>query len=71
MKKVRHPKPETGDEFERIAADAAPNLLAEFWDFVRHNKKWWLVPIFISLLAAGALLFIASTGIVPFIYPFF
>ncbi len=65
-------KSKHSSEFERIATDdAAPGLIAEFWDFVRHNKKWWLVPVFIALLAAGALLFLASTGVAPFIYPFF
>ena len=58
-------------DFERIAADAAnPSLLAEFWEFLCHNKKWWLLPILIVLLIFGVLIFLAGTGAAPFIYTF-
>ena len=56
-------------DFERIAAGASnPSLLAEFWAFLRHNKKWWLLPILIVLLVFGVLIFLAGTGAAPFIY---
>jgi hypothetical protein len=58
-------------EFERAAADAAtPSLPAEFWEFLCHNKKWWLLPILIVLLIFGVLIFLAGTGAAPFIYTF-
>lgn len=56
-------------EFEQAAHDSpAPTLLAEFWEFLRHNKKWWLLPILIVLLVFGVLIFLTTTGAAPFIY---
>jgi hypothetical protein len=58
-------------DFERAASEApAPSLLAEFWEFLCHNKKWWLLPILIVLLVFGALIFLAGTGAAPWIYTF-
>jgi len=63
---------EPNSEFERIAEeDRSRGLIAEFWQFLRHNKKWWLLPILLVLLAAGALLLVATSGLAPFLYPFF
>ncbi len=58
-------------EFERRAAEPEPGLLAEFLDFLIHNKKWWLAPIIIVLLLLGALLVLASSTWAPLIYPLF
>ena len=30
-------------------------LIAEFWDFLRVSKAWWLVPVIIMLLSVGIL----------------
>jgi hypothetical protein len=60
-------KPES--EFERIASD--PGFLAEFWDFLRHNKKWWLLPILIVLFLIGVLILLSGTAVAPFIYTLF
>ena len=49
---------------------SAPTLLAEFIDFLRHNKKWWLLPILLVLLLFGVLIFLSGTGAAPFIYTF-
>jgi uncharacterized membrane protein YjdF len=39
---------------------------------MRHNKKYWLAPIVIVLLAIGILLVVAaSTALAPFIYTLF
>lgn len=47
-------------------------VLAEFVAFLRHNKKYWLLPIVAVLLLAGFVL-VASQGsaIAPFIYALF
>jgi hypothetical protein len=58
-------------EFERAAAEASPSLAAEFWQFLLHNKKWWLLPIVLVLLFFGVLVFLAGTGAAPLIYTFF
>ncbi len=59
------------EEFEKAAAAARIGLVAEFWDFLRHNKKWWLLPIVIVLLMLGALVMLGSTAAAPFIYTLF
>jgi Family of unknown function (DUF5989) len=62
---------EPPSDFEKFAQGAtSPTLLGEFWQFLRHNKKWWLLPILIVLLAFGLLIFLSGTGAAPFIYTF-
>lgn len=44
-------------------------LLAEFKDFIIHNKAWWMTPIILVLLIMIAvILFAESTPVLPFIY---
>ncbi len=61
------------NDFQRQAEQAAPGLLSEFLDFVLHNKKWWLIPIVVSLLVLGLMAFLLSGagGVAPFIYTLF
>ena len=47
-----------------------PTFIGELWDFLRHNKKWWLLPILVVLLLFGVLIFLSGTGAAPFIYTF-
>lgn len=48
------------------------SILAEFWDFLKVRKKWWLTPIILFLLLLGALIMFTSTSAVaPFIYTLF
>ncbi len=61
----------TPSEFEKQAASPDPGLIAEFVDFLKHSKKWWLTPIIIVLLLIGVFLIITSSVAAPFIYPFF
>ena len=58
-------------EFERLAQADRPGFFREFWDFLRHNKKWWLLPILILIGVFGLLVFLAGTGLAPFLYPLF
>ena len=54
-----------------IPPDAKPmNILVEFWAFLRARKKFWLLPIIISLLLLSLLMVVASqAGVVsPFMY---
>ncbi|HVP09762.1 MAG TPA: DUF5989 family protein [Phycisphaerae bacterium] len=64
-------KPCGCDEFSREAAGRRTSLVAEFWDFLKHNKKWWLLPILVVLVLIGVLVVLGSTGAAPFIYPMF
>ena len=48
------------------------SILKEFWDFLRLNKKWWLIPIVFCLLILGAILVAAKgSALAPFIYSLF
>ena len=58
------------NDFERAGAEN-PSLIAEFWDFLSHNKKWWLLPILIVMLLLGTLIFLSGTAAAPFIYTLF
>ncbi len=58
-------------EMEKLANQTEPGLIAEFWEFLRHEGKWWLIPIVLVLLALGVLAFLSTTGLAPFIYPVF
>ena len=47
-------------------------LLAEFWQFMKQEKKWWLGPIVVVLLLVGALIvFTQGSALAPFIYTIF
>jgi len=46
-------------------------VVGEFWYFLRHSKKWWLMPIVLTLMVFGVLVFLSSTGAAPFIYTLF
>jgi len=48
------------------------SLLSELWAFMRHRKKWWLLPIILMLLLVGSLLvFAQGSALAPFIYTVF
>jgi hypothetical protein len=47
-------------------------IIAEYFEFLRRQKKWWLFPIVFLLLLLGVLvIFTESTPLAPFIYPLF
>lgn len=47
-------------------------IIAEYLEFLRHNKKWWLLPIVLVLLGLGALIvFTQGSALAPFIYTLF
>ena len=54
-----------------LASQRSTNIVSELWSFVRSNRKWWLMPILVSLLLVGGLLFLATTGAAPLIYTLF
>ncbi len=58
-------------DFAAEAKQARSGLVGEFVDFLRENKKWWLAPIIISILALGALVMLGGTAAAPFIYTLF
>ncbi len=63
--------PQDHDEFTREAKAQRVGLAAEFWDFLKHNKKWWLLPILIVMALIAVLVALGTTGAAPFMYPLF
>jgi len=48
------------------------DFLKDLWGFLRVRKKFWLLPIIISLLLLGLLIVLSSgSAIAPFIYTVF
>lgn len=46
--------------------------VAELLSFFMRNKRWWLVPMVVSLFLIGALIILGqSSAIAPFIYTLF
>jgi hypothetical protein len=74
---VNPKKPEPGQEnqekgqFELMAREARTGLLLDFWDFLRDNKKWWLLPIVITILLLGFFVLLSGTPAGSFLYTFF
>jgi len=64
-------EPKPAADFARQAEEAQPGLIAEFVDFLIHNKKWWLTPIILVLLLLGLLAFLSTSPAAPFIYNVF
>ena len=47
-------------------------FLSDLWGFLRERKKYWLIPIIMTLLLLGALIvFTSGSAIAPFIYTLF
>jgi hypothetical protein len=60
------------NQFEEAARNQQQNgIVAEFWQFLRQNKKWWLLPIVTMIFALGVLVFLSGTAAAPFIYTLF
>jgi hypothetical protein len=58
--------------FEKAASTrSSGGFFAEFWSFLKTNKKWWLLPVIIVFLILATLIFLSSTGLAPFIYTLF
>jgi len=51
---------------------AGSSFVAEFWEFMKVRKKWWLLPIVVVMVLVGALLvFAQGSALAPFIYTIF
>ena len=48
------------------------SIIAELWSFLRARKKFWLLPLLLTMLLFGGLLLLSSSSaIAPFIYTLF
>lgn len=58
-------------DFEKLSSNQDVGLIAEFWLFLKEEKRWWLTPIIVVCLAITGLAWFTSTGAYPFIYSLF
>ncbi len=61
-----------GTDFEK-AGERARNggPLREFWFYLTHSGKWWMVPIIASLVMIGGVIVLGGTSAAPIIYALF
>ena len=59
------------DDFAAEAAKPKIGLASEFVQFLRDNKKWWLLPLLAIILLQALLLMLSGSAAAPFIYPLF
>ena len=59
---------DANEQFARQAEQAPPGLLKEYWHFLCHSKKWYMIPTIILLLLLGLLVALSASGLMPFIY---
>jgi hypothetical protein len=59
------------NDFARKAMGRSSGFFGEFGYFLRHNKRWWLTPVFVLLLLLGILVVLGGSGAAPFIYTLF
>ena len=57
------------EDFEALAIEQG--LIAEFWEYVLENRKFWMIPILMVLVILGVLIALGGTVIAPLIYPLF
>jgi hypothetical protein len=57
--------------FEKPDHSKQTGLLSEFLRFLKHNKKFWLIPLLLVLLVLGLLIILGGTAAAPFIYTLF
>ena len=58
----------SASDFAASAEAPETGFFAEFWDFLVHNKAWWLTPIILVLVLVFVLVWFAGTPFAPFIY---
>ncbi len=61
----------TAEDFARQAEAAPSGLIREFYDLLRYNRKWWLLPIIMFLLLLSVMISLGGTALAPLIYTLF
>ncbi len=60
-----------GGNFEKQAREKRHGFFAEFFGFLKNNKKWWMLPMLAVILVLGTLVMLGGTPLAPFIYTLF
>ncbi len=64
-------EPDRAQHFIRESEKAQRGLLRESWAWLRHNKKWWLLPPLLAQVLVGFLVVLSETAVGPVIYTLF
>ena len=61
----------TTRSFAEAGRQPPPGLAREFLQFLRQNRKFWLLPLLGALALLGLLVALGGTAAAPFIYSIF
>ena len=61
----------TAENLEELSRKSRFDMLSELLGFLKHNKKWWLLPILLMIGTLGLLVTLTATGAAPLIYTMF
>ena len=50
---------------------AKVRVLQQYWQFLREEKKYWLIPVIVFVVVGLLMVYAQSSAIAPFIYPLF
>jgi len=59
------------NDFEQAGQESEMGLMQEFFQLIKENRKFWLIPLILILLAIGLLIVLGGTAAAPFIYTLF
>ncbi len=71
MATKKHDTPTQAEEFARQGTMRRTSFASDLIFFLKNNKKWWMLPLIGLLLMFGVLMFLATTGIAPYLYTLF
>ena len=58
-------------QFEQLGSGRRSGVVMEFVGYLQQSKKWWMLPILLTMLGLGALILLSSSPVAPFIYTLF
>lgn len=56
--------------FEQAGQEEQVSLVSEFFQMLRQNKKFWMIPLVLILIVLG-LIVLAGPAVAPWIYTLF
>ena len=59
------------NDFERAGESRPPSIVVEFWYFLREHKKWWLIPLLLTLAVYALFVIVSVSGGPAFMYTLF
>jgi len=70
QEKERVPQPRVGNGCSPgVRPGGRVSPLRAFWDFLKHNKKWWSLPILPALAIVALLVMLSASGLAPLLDP--